>query len=70
MNLKYKIIFHINIINHYYKNKLFWLKNLIKNNPIWVRVKKTILLIWTSHSKLVLHNWGGLFDQQIIKLFN
>ncbi len=28
---------------HYYKSKLFLLKNLIKKHPIWKGVKKTIL---------------------------
>jgi hypothetical protein len=30
---------------HYHKNKIIWLKNLIKKDSIWIGVKKTILSI-------------------------
>jgi hypothetical protein len=42
---------------NYYKNKLFWLENLIKKDPIWTCIKKTILSIWTSRFTLVFPKW-------------
>jgi hypothetical protein len=34
----------------------YWLKNLVKKDPIWTSVTKTISSIWICHSGHVLHD--------------
>ncbi len=42
------------------------IKESIKKEPIWIGVKKTILLIWTSHFELVLYDSGGLLTDRLL----